>query len=278
MKRLIPLIAALLFAGATSTFAQSFDFSAYQRRLVVPVAGSIRAADGSRFKTSLRLTLPPKPSDTHVVSGLIVFHPQGLPMSDNDPSVPYSLTYAPLLAQTVYFDDVVGEMGLSGLGTLDIIPDQSSNGVVPLVEARIVNDKNGYINGDSVAVLKGSEAFPATIGRIYRFPVFDQARARVNVGVRTYGPEGVLLGIDISGYAGTVRHIQRYIEPNTFRHMSLYEFVGGQEVADGETITVLASAPDRNSNALIYYTITENSTNDPTVIVAPSYRDQTVNP
>lgn len=272
MKRLIATAVACLAVASSSLLAQSFDLAAYQRRLVIPVAGSLRAADGSKFKTSLRLTLPPRTNDNTTLSGRIVFHPAGRTISDSDPSVAYSLQYKPLLAESLYFDDVVGEMGQSGLGTIDIIPDGEQTSV-PVVEARIVNDRAGSINGDNVAVLTGAQALTTSPGRIYEFPVFDQARARVNVGIRTYGDRPVLIDVDIFGYAGTVHHVQHFVQPNLFQQMSLEQFAG-QPVADGETVRALVHAPGTaTSNALIYYTITENSTNDPTVIApAPSTR------
>src|ERR1043166_2743476 len=130
-------VSLAVLAAALSVTAQSLT-----ERAVIPIVGSIRAADGSQFRTSLRLSVLPF-DDGKTISGRIIFHPQGQPISDNNPSLTYSLTGHPRLVQEVFWDDVVAAMGQSGIGTMDIVPDAASNGIIPAIEARDVNDKEG---------------------------------------------------------------------------------------------------------------------------------------
>jgi hypothetical protein len=166
-------------------------------RVVVPVAGSVTAADGSKFHTSLRLFIT-GPGAT--ASGKVVFHPQGL-IGTNDPSIPYNIESLPDFNRqgaVQYWDDVVAAMGASGLGTIDVIPD---SGNTPEIDARAWNDIHGLVNG-----------VPA-----------DSAGALMD----------------------------------------------GAPTEDGQQVNLIVSFPPGSfdSAAFVYYTITDNTSNDPRVFV-----------
>lgn len=263
MKRTVAVVVAVtaLWVAVPSSAA----VTSLQKRLVVPVAGSLTAFDGSQFRTSLRLTV--LRGTGPAVTGRIIFHPQGQPISDSDPSLTYSLPMTQQSAHTVYFEDVVAAMGLSGLGTIDIVPDDD---VAPIVEARIVNVREGRVYGDRVPVLNGADVFkPSSFGLsgVFRLPVFDRTTSRINVGIRSFGSSPIRLDITILGVQGTFRHTLRAIPANTFVQLPLDE-LAGSPVLEGEQLDIVAQVPDRDesSGVFIYYTVTESSTNDPTVV------------
>jgi len=99
-------------------------------RAVVPVAGSVRGAFNSTFKTRILLE---NRWDVGAVSGRIVFHRAGTPGTPADPSIPYNLEPHSF----VVFEDVVGAMHLDGvLGSLDIVPDAAPSGTYALPQIR----------------------------------------------------------------------------------------------------------------------------------------------
>ncbi|HEX8153275.1 MAG TPA: hypothetical protein VF698_09130, partial [Thermoanaerobaculia bacterium] len=99
------------------------------RNLYVPLVGSTRGANGSDFKTSLRIDGLPG------MTGRIYFRPVGTTPSDADPSLLYSVPSNASGPQTVYYEDVVAAMGASGLGTLEIVTVPTFSGAKPAVTA-----------------------------------------------------------------------------------------------------------------------------------------------
>jgi len=245
---------------------------AFFRRVIVPVAGSLTAADGSKFHTSLRLF---QPYNTAVpVTGRIVFHPQGAIHSDNDPSINYRLETLPDFNQpgaVQYWDDVVAAIGVSGLGTMDIIPDGD---YVPQVDVRVWNDIHGLINGGTVDVYRAADLFRPGQITTMTFPVWtDGGKARMNVGVRTYGPSAVTVMVVTHGT--TPRSV--VVPGNSFVQIPLTTLLSGIALQDGQQVTLnfIYGSNDYSSSAFGYYTITENSSNDPRVVVKPQIIDLT---
>jgi len=234
------------------------------RRAVVPVAGSLVAADGSKFHTSLRLALP----DRVKASGRIIFHPQGAIHSDNDPSMAYQLE--PVGDQSgvsLYWDDVVAAMGASGLGSLDIAPDDERT---PEIDARAWNDIHGLINGGTVPVLNASDLFRFGFPFGVHFPVWtDNGKSRMSIGIRTVGPNPARVFISTQGMPQN----SLLIPGNSLRQFSL-ESVLGFIPPDGQPVQInLQYINDFTSSAYVYYTITDNSSNDPRVFLPQKTSD-----
>jgi len=234
------------------------------RRAIVPVAGSLVAADGSKFHTSLRLALPERVK----ASGRIFFHPQGAIHSDNDPSIAYQLEPAgdsPGVSQ--YWDDVVAAMGASGLGSLDIAPDGERT---PEIDARAWNDIHGLINGGTVPALKAGDLFHFGTPFGAHFPVWtDNGKSRMSIGFRTVGPNPARVFISTQGMPQN----SLLIPGNSFRQVSL-ESVLGFIPPDGQPVSIFVQyLNDFTSSAYIYYTITENSSNDPRVFLPQKTSD-----
>lgn len=234
------------------------------RRAIVPVAGSLVAADGSKFHTSLRLALP----DRITGSGRIIFHPQGAIHSDNDPSIAYHLQPLPdQPGASQYWDDVVAAMGASGLGSLDIAPDDERT---PEIDARAWNDIHGLINGGTVPALKAADLFHFGAPSGAHFPVWtDNGKSRMSVGFRSVGPNPLKVFISTQGMPQN----SITIPGNSFRQVSLESLLGFIP-PDGQPVNIfLAYSGDFTSSAFVYYTITDNTTNDPRVFVPQKTSD-----
>jgi hypothetical protein len=234
------------------------------RRAIVPVAGSLVAADGSKFHTSLRLALP----DRVTASGRIIFHPQGAIHSDNDPSITYRLEpVGDQMGASQYWDDVVAAMGASGLGTLDIAPDDDRT---PEIDARAWNDIHGLINGGTVPALKAADLFRFGAPDNFHFPVWtDNGKSRMNVGFRTVGPSPLRVFISTQGMPAN----SIIVPGNSFRQFSLASLLGFIP-PDGQPVNIfLDYVGDFTSSAFVYYTITDNGSNDPRVFLPQKTSD-----
>lgn len=223
-------------------------FRKLTRRAILPVVGSTAGSFGGRFKTSL--ILRPLAQDQR---GKIVFHPAGRAASDDDPSIRYAFTGA---APLVY-DDIVAAIGQSGIGSLDIIPDEDASSIVPGIEARLYNETSIGTFGTLAA-----PAYPYDYLRANMLEVTipESDTSRINIGFRTltaakmrifvYSPEGQLLSFhDVSYPAGWMQ----MTSANDFAGKTLQKGQRVQVIFDGSVIP--------------FHTVTENSTNDPTLIV-----------
>ena len=218
------------------------------RKAIVPVVGSAEGAFGSRFKTSLRLT-----ATAGGQRGRIVFHPAGAVASDNDPSIRYSFN---ALAETIVFDDIVAQLGRSGLGTLDIIPDEGASDIVPYVEARLFNETpSGTFGSYEEAVLPFEYLdSPAMTIEVPAGPF------RVNVGFRTLTP--VFARILIHAADKRLRELKELTLPADYMVMRPIAEIAQREMAPGEFIVIIFEG-----SVVPFYTITENRTNDPSVFI-----------
>jgi hypothetical protein len=238
------------------------------RRAIVPVAGSLTAADGSKFHTSLRLVITGNIGSP--LNGRIIFHPQGVPASDNDPSIAYHLEVTPgqgLPGTGQYWDDVVAAMGASGLGSLDIVPEGNiagGNDGVPVLEARVWNDIHGTVNGATVPAFRASDLFMPFSRQYRNFTVWtDGGKSRMNVGFRTTGSDPVTVTVLAQGLVRII-----VLPGNSFTQMPIAQLLGITP-QDGQQVQLAFNNdfPNRNSAAYVYYTITENTSNDPRVFL-----------
>jgi hypothetical protein len=222
---------------------------------VLPVAGATRGSFGSLFKTAVQLT----GTDSTPVSGTLVYHPAGQIGSPSDPSINFTLAQR----QTLSFPDLVTTLGRSGLGSVDIV----TAGMSPVVTARVFNDA-GSATGTSgftedafapqAALRKGQTAYLPLAS--------DFSSFRVNIGIRTLD---VATTISVGRYSssGTLLagpNLVLEYGPNFFEQKSLADFAGSvTQVNDGVlTIEVLDGA------AYVYATITDNRTNDSSIVFA----------
>lgn len=179
-------------------------------------------------------------------------------------------------------------MGQSGLGTLDIIPDPLGGNFIPTVHTRIYNDTPSGTFGTDVPLI-----FP----RDYFFDIYStedvrsgmvqwSGRASVppmasiyrrNVGFRTLSPVGMIVQIlrksgkqetytigELPGEYSTMMSIEQFVKT----------FISDRRPANTPEITI---GPDdalhfdtQDGRAIMFYTYTDNRTNDPSIVVAPA--------
>jgi hypothetical protein len=217
------------------------------RRIVFPLVGSTPGAFGGRFKTSLKLT-----ASNANQKGTLVFHPAGKPASDSDPSMPFALA----AGETRLIDDIVAAMGQSGIGSLDIIPDENGDPIVPVAEARLYND--------TAAGTFGTHAMPIYPAEYLRPAGMKlsptDSRFRINVGFRTFTDTAIT--ILINGTDGRLRDFREARFSAGWMQMTTLSELAGSEIKEGEAVTLLFSGA-----VVPFYTVTENRTNDPMLIV-----------
>jgi hypothetical protein len=222
---------------------------------IVPVVGSTPGAVGQAFfRTSVQLHNP----RTTPISGHLVYHPQGASGSASDPSMFYSLQPG----ETRSIPDLLPSMGLTGLGSLDVVAADSLP--APLLAVRVFNDAGtlGTTGFSEELVVPGDALAAGERGILVAPP--DAALYRYNVGVRTLGT-GAILSITVRNAAGTVtRTLTRTYPANSFEQRDSAAFLDGPAVAANDTITVQVVS----GRAIVYGATIDNRTNDPSMQLA----------
>jgi uncharacterized protein YaiE (UPF0345 family) len=231
------------------TLEPDAEFRRLTRRSVIPIAGSTTGAFGGKFRTALELR------GVGTMRGRVVFHPANRPASDDDPSLPYSFNASPVLS----WEDVVASMGQSGIGSIDIIPDEGTADVVPQVVARLYNDTTLGTFGTQVAAVL---PYAYLDGRSLEVPIPD-TRFRVNIGIRTFTTTKVK--VVTYGADGRLDGFRDVTFPAGWTMMTSAADLTRETLTPGASVTLLVSG-----SAIAFYTVTENQTNDPTVVVAPA--------
>jgi hypothetical protein len=222
---------------------------------VVPVVGSTSGAIGQAFfRSSLQFHNP----GTTTISGHLVYHAQGSSGVASDPSMLYSLEPG----ETRSIPDLLPAMGLTGLGSLDVVPQGGP--AVPLVVARVFNDAGalGTTGFSEELVVPGDALGAGTRGVLLAPP--DAALYRYNIGVRTLGA-GATLSIAVRNAAGTVtRTLTRAYPAHYFEQRDSGAFLQGAAVAANDTITIQVLS----GSAIVYGATIDNRTNDPSMQIA----------
>ncbi|HEX7151875.1 MAG TPA: hypothetical protein VF618_10335 [Thermoanaerobaculia bacterium] len=242
------------------------DGAGYTRRAIVPVAGSAPGAYGAMFKTALTLrTEAFATGSTQIHRGRIWFRPMGQPPSDNDPSIAYHLASG----ERAHWDDVVAAMGGSGIGYLEIIPDAGSLEAVPFIQTRVYNETASGTYGDLVQWNRVSDV-TKTSRTTLRVEHPTDPRLRLNVGfvVLNTGYTDVHVEVVRNGLqrqAKTVHLFPR--EARMGNPATLFELLRW-EPGDELFLTFTSSG------VIPFYTLTDNSTNDPAIVVQPAPSEQ----
>lgn len=264
MRRTLALAILILFALAGTATAESALQTEVLSR-VVPVVGSTPGDHGSFFRTGLQL----HNGGSAALSGRFVYHPARVSSSPADPSIPFSLP----AGATLGYDDVVDEMGITGLGSLDLmLPPASAS---PVIVTRVFNDAGAAgtsgFNEEAVDPAQRGVGSPVLTGTTFGILVApaDLIRFRFNIGARTLA-SGVGMTIivrDASGVSVFLR--QKSLDPNYFIQESASDFLGTTLEAS-DTIEVRI---DRGS-VILYGATVDNITQDPSIqyarVVLPS--------
>lgn len=220
---------------------------------VIVAAGAAEGAFNSFFRTSLQLSN----QDDYTVRGKLVFHAARAVGASTDPAISYVIP----AHGTVTFDDVVAQMGLSGLGSFDIVTRHSS---MPGFVTRVFNDLGaaGTLGFVEPVQRTGSELVSGEVGQ---FPTpSDPAHFRMNVGVRTLSRGAT---VSVAEYAPdgsqiTTNVVKTY-PVNYFEQVPLSQFLGVDPVANG-----LIRIRVTQGSIMVYGSTTDNRTNDSFVTFA----------
>lgn len=230
MKRLL-LIALLAVPLAAQVSQKPAD-------AIVPVVGSTRGQSNASFKTELQLM---NTSDI-AGSGWLIYRPAGLVRR-------YDLA----AFATLSFADVVGEMGGSGLGSLDILVDAGS---LPTIVARAYDDQPTGTTGVSVPAVP-IDSVLRTGERAILIAPRDVVRYRFNVGVRAI-ESGATLEIIVRSASGTTRNARILtFGEHAFLQQPGHDFAGIALQSDDSLDIRIAAG-----SAIVYATTVDNVTND----------------
>ena len=241
---------ATLSAQATGTVTQPPP--SIEPAAIIPVVGSTPGALGQAFfRTSVQLHNP----GTTRMTGRLVYHPAGASASSTDSALLYVLDPG----ETRAIPDLLPAMGLTGLGSLDVVPDTGT--ATPLFVVRVFNDAGAAgTTGFTEEAVKPADALVAG-ERGFLIAPPDAALYRFNVGVRTLG-SGATLAITARNAAGTVtRTLTRTYPPNYFEQRDSASFLNGAAVAANESITIQVVS----GSAIVYGATVDNRTNDPSL-------------
>jgi hypothetical protein len=205
---------------------------------IVPVVGSTQGQSNASFKTELQLT---NRSDA-ASSGWLIYRPAGLVKR-----------YELAAFATLSFADVVGEMGGSGLGSLDILIDAGS---LPAIVARAYDDQPTGTTGVSVpAVVIDSVLLSGE--RAVLIAPRDLVRYRFNIGVRAI-ESGATLEIIVRDAAGATRNARSFsLGEHAFLQQPANAFAG-ITLQNDDSLEVRIAA----GSAIVYATTVDNVTND----------------
>ena len=222
---------------------------------IIPVVGSTAGAvSGAFFRSSVQLYNP----RTVRMTGRLVYHPAGSSATATDPVLAYVLEPG----ETRSIADLLPAMGLTGLGSLDLVPDTGT--ATPLLVVRVFNDAGAAgTTGFTEEAVAPAEALVAGESGFLIAPP-DSALYRFNVGVRTL-VSGATLTITARNAAGTVtRTLTRTYLPHYFEQRDSASFLNGAAVAANESITIQVVS----GSAIVYGATVDNRTNDPSLQLA----------
>ncbi len=263
MRHRVWLVVSLALALSAAAQAQVTEASGeataaggLQLARVIPAVASAPGAGGSFFKTSVQLFNPLGVP----LTARLVFHPVGHSGSVTDPSLDVEIR--PL--ETESFEDVVSAMGITGLGTLDIMLPSPSNS--PVVVARVYDDAGADgTAGFTQEAVSPNDSGPAgrvlsagTAGHLI-IPA-DTDAFRYNIGIRTLASSAnVQFTVrDSSGAYITAK--SQSLSSHTFLQSEASAFLG-VSLPPGGVIRVSLTG----GNAIVYGATVDNTTQDASV-------------
>jgi hypothetical protein len=245
-----------IFAGIAVLAAVAGGVADAAERGIVPVVGSTAGAFGSQFGTELQMA-----NRTAMrMTGWIVVRPAGAHGAGDVRTVPYLLEPR----TTLRFADVVGELELSGLASLEIRP---LAGVLPTVVARAYDDQGEEGTSGTTVPLIRVAAAPRQGDRTVLIAPADLEQFRFNLGVRTL-EEGAAARFRVYGQNGIERHEEVKIWPSEYFEQRPADEMVGTALLPNESIDIEILV----GSAIFYGTTTDNRTNDPAVQIGPVIR------
>lgn len=243
-------------------------------RIVIPVAGSVRGASNSTFRTRLSLANrwnAPFGEAGTPLTGRVVFHRSGTSASASDPSLSYSI----LPNASIVYDDIMDALHADGIGSIDILPDAGESGfyAAPAVRAQLVslNPGGGAFGADIPAVTMTGPYYGALWSGTFlpRIQILETANKRQSLGVRTLS-DTVRLTARLVAPDGTEKATRTRSYPAEYHEQGPLRDWFGDLVAAGDAIVLEAtrdSGAGLPGGAIVYLAETDNTTNDVTLTV-----------
>lgn len=236
MRKLAPLLLAI----APLLHAQ---VSQRPPDATVPVVGSTAGAHGANFKTELQLAN----HGATRMQGWIILQPSGT-----------ARRYELAPGATISFADIVADLGVTGLASLDLLADR---GPVPTVVARAYDEQPNGTTGVSVPAVRFADVLARNDVAALIVPR-DLTRYRFNIGMRAF-ESGATIELTVRDAAGTQRHFAvATLTANQFTQRAANE-VAGIALNANDSIEVRLAA----GSAIVYATTVDNRTNDSSIQV-----------
>jgi hypothetical protein len=215
---------------------------------VLAVVGSVQGA--AFFRTGVQIYNP----RSTPISGKFVYHAQGTSGTANDSSMTYTLQGG----QTIDYADLLPAMGLSGLGSLDIM---TLGDPAPILVARVFSDAGeAGTAGFTIDPLAPSAALQSGDSGVIIVPS-DLVKTRLNVGLRSL-EAGASMLITLRSKAGVQKGTAtKSMTANFFEQPSAASLLPGLTIEGSDTITFTINS----GRAIIYGASTENKTQDPSL-------------
>ncbi len=255
-------VAALASAAPAQTEETSGEAtSAMPVARIVTAVASTPGVGGSFFKTSLQLFN----QYTSVLHGRLVFHPAGATASSTDPGLDVTI----LPGETISYDDVVDTMGLSGLGTLDVLMPTASQS--PVIVARVFDDAGASgTSGFNEDAISPNETGPlgrvltsGNAGHLILPP--DTDAFRFNIGIRMLSTGGFVQFVVRDSSGAIVADILKTLASNSFIQAEAGSFLGVSLPPAGSIRVRLTGG-----SAIVYGATVDNTTQDSSIQFARS--------
>ncbi|HEV2719845.1 MAG TPA: hypothetical protein VG323_07475 [Thermoanaerobaculia bacterium] len=215
---------------------------------VIPAVGATQGGFGSFFRTSVQFANP-----TSSASSIrVVFHPIFAAAQANDPSRTFLV--APFTTQT--HPDLITEMGLTGIGSMDVI---TTDGTPPAVTTRVFNDNgDAGTNGFYEDLVAPFDAMHSAESSSFTLPG-DLDHFRVNAGVRTLSSTTLTISYyEPNGGTPIGATLFKTYAANYFEQVPLSAFLNDQQLIAGGLLVIRVVTGD----AVVYFSTTDNRTND----------------
>lgn len=213
---------------------------------VLPVGGAVQGVTAF-FRTAVQIVN----EGNETITGKFVFHKAGQSAAPTDPSLPISIA----AGRSTSIPDIVAAMGVSGLGSIDVMTDR---GAVPIVTARVFSDGGSAgTSGFTEEALKPTAALGPLDNGVLQMPS-DLTNFRMNIGIRTLS-DGAVLDVSWAGSNGALQGATTLTYgPNFFEQKTANQFTGAATLDPDGWIYIHVQSGD----AFIYETVTDNRTSD----------------
>lgn len=215
----------------------------------IPVVISAPGVPPSFFRTSIQLTNP----GTGAISGTLVFHRAEVSGSASDPSLSYAL--GPGQTQTIA--DFLPALGLSGIGSVDVVV---VTGGLPVAVVRVYNDAGSAGTTGFTEEPARSADFLVSGDRAVLIAPSDPTLFRWNIGVRSMG-SGTTLTLTVRDANGVTRRtLTKSYPPDNFVQTEASAFLG-ISLGSSDTVTVDVTS----GSAVVYAVAADNRTQDSSI-------------